>query len=46
MRIPNELEKMLKTEVLAVELSRDDNYKYDEMVTIEDKNVMISLEKA
>ena len=44
--VPNELEKMLKTEVLAVELSRDSNYKYDEMVTIEDKNVMISLEKA
>ena len=37
---------MLKNEVLAVEFSQEGNYKYDEIVKIDGKNVTISLEKA
>ena len=37
---------VLKTEVLAVELGRDNNYQYDEVVKVNGKNITISLEKA
>jgi hypothetical protein len=37
---------VLKTEVLAVELGRDNNYQYDEVVKLNGKNITISLKKA
>lgn len=37
---------VLKAEVLAVELGRDNNYQYDEVVKVNGKNITISLEKA
>lgn len=37
---------ILKAEVLAVELGRDNNYQYDEVVKVNGKNITISLEKA
>lgn len=39
-------QEMLKAEVLAVELERDNNYQYDEVVKVNGKNITISLEKA
>ncbi len=39
-------QEMLKAEVLAVELGRDNNYQYDEVVKVNGKNITISLEKA
>ena len=36
---------VLKAEVLAVELGRDNNYQYDEVVKVNGKNITISLEK-
>ena len=37
---------VLKAEVLAVELGRDNNYQYDEVVKVNGKNITISLERA
>ena len=39
-------QEILKAEVLAVELGRDNNYQYDEVVKVNGKNITISLEKA
>lgn len=39
-------QETLKNEVLAVELSQNDNYQYDEVAKINGQNVTISLEKA
>ena len=44
--VPAKHLEMLKNEVLAVEFSQEGNYKYDEIVKIDGKNVTISLEKA
>lgn len=45
-KIPTQLVEVLKAEVLAVELSDNANYEYDEIVKVEGQNVSISLEKA
>lgn len=45
-KIPTRLVETLKAEVLAVKLSDNDNYTYDEIVKVEGENVTISLEKA
>lgn len=45
-KIPTRLVETLKAEVLAVKLSDNDNYAYDEIVKVEGENVTISLEKA
>ena len=39
-------QETLKNEVLAIELSQNDNYQYDEVAKINGQNVTISLEKA
>ena len=39
-------QEILKNEVLAIELSQNDNYQYDEVAKINGQNVTISLEKA
>ena len=44
--ISEDWQDTLKTEVLAVELGRDNNYQYDEVVKVNGKNITISLEKA
>ena len=44
--ISEDWQDTLKVEVLAVELGRDNNYQYDEVVKINGKNITISLEKA
>ena len=44
--INKDWQDVLKTEVLAVELGRDNNYQYDEVVKVNGKNITISLEKA
>ena len=44
--ISEDWQDVLKTEVLAVELGRDNNYQYDEVVKVNGKNITISLEKA
>lgn len=43
--VPEEWVELLKREVLAEELSRDENYAYDEIVKVNGENVTISLEK-
>jgi len=40
-----EFSEMVKNETLAVELSRNQNYSYDEVAKVDGKNVTISLEK-
>lgn len=45
-KIPTRLVETLKAEVLAIKLSDNDNYAYDEIVKVEGENVTISLEKA
>ena len=37
--------EVVKSEVLAMELKQNENYSYDEIVKINDKNITISLEK-
>ena len=37
--------EVVKSEVLATELKQNENYSYDEIVKINDKNITISLEK-
>ena len=44
--ISEDWQDTLKAEVLAVELGRDNNYLYDEVVKVNGKNITISLEKA
>ena len=44
--INKDWQDVLKAEVLAVELGRDNNYQYDEVVKVNGKNITISLEKA
>ena len=44
--ISKDWQDILKAEVLAVELGRDNNYQYDEVVKVNGKNITISLEKA
>lgn len=44
--IPEEWRELLQHEVLATELSRGENYAYDEIVKVNGKNITISLEKA
>ena len=44
--ISEDWQYVLKAEVLAVELGRDNNYQYDEVVKVNGKNITISLEKA
>ena len=44
--INKDWQDILKAEVLAVELGRDNNYQYDEVVKVNGKNITISLEKA
>ena len=44
--INKDWQDVLKAEVLAVELGRDNNYQYDEVVKVNSKNITISLEKA
>ena len=44
--INKDWQDVLKAEVLAVELGRDNNYHYDEVVKVNGKNITISLEKA
>ena len=44
--ISEDWQDVLKSEVLAVELGRDNNYQYDEVVKVNGKNITISLEKA
>lgn len=44
--ISEDWQDVLKAEVLAVELGRDNNYQYDEVVKVNGKNITISLEKA
>ena len=44
--VPEEWREMLKNEVLAVELTEDANYAYDEIVKVNGDNITISLEKA
>ena len=44
--ISEDWQDVLKAEVLAVELGRDNNYQYDEVVKVNSKNITISLEKA
>jgi len=44
--VPEEWREMLKNEVLATELTKDENYKYDEIVKVNGENVTVSLEKA
>ena len=41
-----EWQEALKNEVLAVELVKDGNFAYDEIVKVNGENVTISLEKA
>ena len=41
-----EWQETLKNEVLAVELVKDGNFAYDEIVKVNGENVTISLEKA
>ena len=43
--ISEDWQDVLKAEVLAVELGRDNNYQYDEVVKVNGKNITISLEK-
>ncbi len=43
--VPAEWVEMLKNETLATELTQNQNYAYDEIVKVGDKNVTISLEK-
>lgn len=44
--ISEDWQDILKAEVLAVELGQDNNYRYDEVVKVNGKNITISLEKA
>ena len=44
--INKDWQDVIKAEVLAVELGRDNNYQYDEVVKVNGKNITISLEKA
>ena len=44
--VPTEWKDLLKSEVLAVELTDNNNYAYDEIAKIDGENVTISLEKA
>ena len=44
--ISEDWQDVLKAEVLAVKLGRDNNYQYDEVVKVNGKNITISLEKA
>lgn len=44
--VSEDWQDVLKAEVLAVELGRDNNYQYDEVVKVNGKNITISLEKA
>ena len=44
--ISEDWQDVLKSEVLAVELGRDNNYQYDEVVKVNGKNITISLEQA
>ena len=44
--ISEDWQDVLKAEVLAVGLGRDNNYQYDEVVKVNGKNITISLEKA
>ena len=44
--ISEDWQDTLKAEVLAVELGRENNYQYDEVVKVNGKNITISLEKA
>ena len=44
--ISEDWQDVLKADVLAVELGRDNNYQYDEVVKVNGKNITISLEKA
>lgn len=44
--VPTEWRELLLNEVLAVDLSHDQNYAYDEIVKVNGENVTISLEKA
>ncbi len=44
--INEDWQDVLKAEVLAVELGRDNNHQYDEVVKVNGKNITISLEKA
>lgn len=43
--VPEEWVELLKREVLAEELSRNENYAYDEIVKVNGENITISLEK-
>lgn len=44
--VSEDWQNVIKAEVLAVELGRDNNYQYDEVVKVNGKNITISLEKA
>ena len=44
--VPGGFEEMVREEVLAVDMTRGENYDYDEIVKIGDKSMTISLEKA
>ncbi len=44
--VPEEWKETLMVEVLALELSKEGNYAYDEIVKVNGENVTISLEKA
>ena len=44
--VPEKFVETVKTEVLAVEISENQNYQYDEVEKLVDENITISLEKA
>lgn len=43
--VPSEWQKLVMAEVLAEEMTRDENYAYDEIVKVAGQNVTLSLEK-
>ena len=44
-KIDSKWAEVVKSEVLATELKQNENYSYDEIIKINDKNITISLEK-
>jgi len=44
-KIDSKWAEVVKSEVLATELKQNENYNYDEIIKINDKNITISLEK-
>ena len=44
-KIDSKWAEVVKSEVLATGLKQNENYNYDEIIKINDKNITISLEK-